>query len=77
MRQNYWYPEEIYIQMGQKTLGNLFPKFYQASYGSVIYGCCTQEESQRIEHLQLKAAHIVAESKKGTSHDCLLWELSW
>ena len=46
-------------------------------YACQIWDCCTQQDSERLENLQLYAARIVTGAKRGTSHELLYEEVRW
>ena len=46
-------------------------------YGNILYDSCSETDSKKLEQLQIDAAHIVAGTKKGTSHERILLEIVW
>ena len=46
-------------------------------YACQVWDCCTLQDSDKLENLQLYAARIVTGAKRGTSHEMLYEEVRW
>ena len=46
-------------------------------YSAIVFDNCTEEESDKLEKVQLAAARVVTGAKRGTSHALIYEELKW
>jgi hypothetical protein len=66
-------------RLSRETLSICYLSFIRpvVEYGDLLYDSCTQEQSDKIEAIQLEAARTVTGAKRRSSHAALYSELGW
>ena len=67
------------LKLDRKTLEKLYMSFIRSKleYGGIIWDNCSQEQSDMIENVQLRAAKIVSGAIRRTHTELLYSELCW
>ena len=71
--------KKLKFKVNRKTLSLMYTSFIrpQLEYASVVWGCCQQGDSDKLEKLQLYAARIVTGLTTIASKDSLYFETGW